>query len=300
MLPVLARQFVFNFKLFEKSVKFFLTISIKMAIKKNNTLLSSSESISLKGRMAMISGAASGIGKAISWRFAEAGSDLMLVDIDEKGLKKVKDELGSFEIKVQVFTADLSAKSVIDNLWNNLGDTIPDILVNNCGIYPSKNFLEIDQDFFDRVLDVNLASVFWMCQNFIKSRKNTGGIIVNTSSIESEVPFKDEMTHYSVSKSGVSALTRSLAHDYGRKGFRVNGIIPGVVKTPGIDNQIKLAVRKFDLSIIKAGLDYKNRLALGRLGKPDEIAKVVLFLCSDLASYVQGAMIPVDGGFLSS
>jgi NAD(P)-dependent dehydrogenase (short-subunit alcohol dehydrogenase family) len=271
-----------------------------MAIKKNNTLISSAYSLSQKGKTAMVSGAASGIGKAISWRFAESGSDLILVDIDEKGLKKVKDDLGSFDIKIQAFTADLSSKPIIDNLWNNLGNKIPDILINNSGIYPPKNYLEIEQDFYDRILDVNLSSVFWMCQNFIRTRKNSGGIIVNTSSIEAVVPFKDEMTHYCVSKSGVYALTRSLAHDYGIKGFRINGIIPGVVKTPGIDDQVKLAIRKINLNLIKAGLNYKSRLALGRLGKPDEIAKVVLFLCSDLASYVQGVMIPVDGGFLSS
>jgi NAD(P)-dependent dehydrogenase (short-subunit alcohol dehydrogenase family) len=271
-----------------------------MAIKKNEALLSSADSVSLKGKMTLVTGAASGIGKAVSWRFADSGSDLMLVDIDEKGLKKVKDDLASFNIKIQTFAADLSNKTIIDNLWNNLNGIIPEILVNNSGIYPSKNYLEIDQGFYDRVLDVNLASVFWMCQNFIKARKNQGGIIVNTSSIEAVVPFKDEMAHYSVSKSGVYALTRSLAHDYGRKGFRVNGVIPGVVRTPGIDNQIKMAVRKMDLNLFKTGLNYKSRLALGRLGKPDEIAKVILFLCSDLASYVQGVMVPVDGGFLCS
>jgi NAD(P)-dependent dehydrogenase (short-subunit alcohol dehydrogenase family) len=271
-----------------------------MANKKNGTLIGSAYSLSLKGKTTMVSGAASGIGEAISWRFAESGSDLILVDINEKGLKKVKDDMDTFNIKIQTFTADLSSKLIIDNLWNNLSPKIPDILINNSGIYPPKNYLEIDQDFYDRILDVNLASVFWMCQNFIRTRKNTGGIIVNTSSIEAVVPFKDEMTHYSVSKAGVYALTRSLAYDYGRKGFRINGIIPGVVKTPGIDNQIKRAIRKMNLNLFKTGLNYKSRLALGRLGKPDEIAKVVLFLCSDLASYVQGVMIPVDGGFLSS
>jgi NAD(P)-dependent dehydrogenase (short-subunit alcohol dehydrogenase family) len=271
-----------------------------MNLKDNKNLLSSADSVSLKGKVAMVSGAASGIGKAISWRFAESGSDLILVDIDEKGLKKVKDGLGCFNRNIQTFTADLSSKATIDSLWNNLNGKIPDILINNSGIYPSKDFLKIDQGFYDRVFDVNLASVFWMCQNFIRSRKNSGGIIVNTSSIEAVVPFKDEMAHYGASKSGVYSLTRSLAHDYGRKGFRVNGIIPGVVITPGIDNQIKMAIRKMDLDLFKTGLNYKSRLALGRLGKPDEIAKVALFLCSDLASYVQGVMIPVDGGFLSS
>ena len=127
-----------------------------------------------------------------------------------------------------------------------------------------------------------------------------GGIIVNTSSIEAVVPFKEEMSHYGISKSGVCALTRSLAHDYGKKGFRINGIIPGTIKTPGIDNLIKTAIKELRLDILKTGYNYKCRLAFGSLGKPDEVAKVMLFLCSDLASYVQGVMIPVDGGFLNS
>jgi NAD(P)-dependent dehydrogenase (short-subunit alcohol dehydrogenase family) len=108
------------------------------------------------------------------------------------------------------------------------------------------------------------------------------------------------MIHYSISKSGVYALTRSLAHDFGKAGFKVNGVIPGVVKTPGIYNVAKTAIKELRFDLIKTGYNYKSRLALGRLGEPDEIAKVIFFLCSGLASYVQGAMIPVDGGFLSS
>lgn len=271
-----------------------------MKYKTKKLPISSSDAISLKGRKTLISGAASGIGEALCWRFAEANSDLLIIDINERGLKKIKKELNIFDVKVEIFVADLSGKENIDGLWNSLDNNIPDILINNSGVYPPKDYLEIDQDFYDRVLGINLDSVFWMCQNFIKSRKNLGGIIVNVSSIEAIIPFKDAMVHYGVSKSGVYSLTRSLAHDYGRKGFRVNGIIPGVIKTPGIYGQIKTAIRKLDLNLFKTGLNYRNRLPIGRLGRPDEIAKVVLFLCSDLASYVQGIMIPVDGGFLSS
>jgi NAD(P)-dependent dehydrogenase (short-subunit alcohol dehydrogenase family) len=272
-------------------------------IKKLNNkeiLLSSAEAVSLKRKKSLITGAASGIGKAISWRFAESGSDLMLVDIDEKGLEKVKENLKSLNVEIQTYVADLSKKEAIDGFWNNLKEDAPNILINNCGIYPSKNYLEVEQSFYNKTLDINLNSVFWMCQNFIRIRKNTGGIIVNTSSIEAITPFKEDMSHYSISKSGVYALTRSLAHDYGRKGFRVNGVIPGTIKTPGIYSLVKTAIKSFKLDLLRTGYNYKNRLSLGRLGKPDEVAKVVLFLCSDLASYVQGAMIPVDGGFLSS
>lgn len=271
-----------------------------MRFRANREPVSISESISLEGKKTIVTGAASGIGEAICYRFAESGSDLLLVDIDGQGLERVKVGLGCFKIKVQVLTADLSIKAKVDELWVNMNEDIPDILVNNSGIYPPKDYLEIDEDFYEKVLRINLDSVFWMCQRFIKARGEYGGIIVNTSSIEAIIPFKDDMIPYSVSKSGVCSLTRSLAHDYGSKGFRINGIIPGVIKTPGIKNQVKKALREVDLGIFKKGLEFKSRLPIGRLGEPDEVAKVVLFLCSGLASYIQGAMIPVDGGFLSS
>jgi 3-oxoacyl-[acyl-carrier protein] reductase len=149
-------------------------------------------------------------------------------------------------------------------------------------------------------MDINLNSVFWMCQNFIKRRGKQGGIIINISSIEAILPFKEDLVQYSISKSGVIALTRSLARDYGRKGFRANVILPGAIKTPGTRGLAKDAIVNLRLDLMKTGYDFQQRLALGRWGNPDEVAKVALFLASDLASYVQGAMIPVDGGFLSS
>lgn len=256
--------------------------------------------IKLDGKKALVSGAASGIGKAISYRFAEAGSDLILIDINEKGLEEVKKYIGVFNHEVHIYKVNLSKKEEIDNLWEMIGNNAPEILVNNAGIYPFRDYLEVNEDFYNKTLEINLNSVFWMCQNFIRSRKNMGGIIINISSIEAIMPFKKDLAHYSISKSGVYSLTRSLARDYGRKGFRVNGILPGAIKTPGTESLVKMALRRLRLDLVKTGYDFNSRLALGRWGKPDEIAKVVIFLSSDLSSYIQGAMIPVDGGFLSS
>lgn len=271
-----------------------------MAINRNNEYLSSAACVSLTGCRALVTGAASGIGEAICCRFARSGADLLMIDINQKGLEKVKASLSSCEVEIETHVLDLSRKAAIDDFWESRKNHKPNILVNNSGIYPAKRYLDVDQEFYQQILNVNLSSAFWMCQDFIKARENRGGIIVNVSSIEAVTPFKEDMVHYSVSKSGVYALTRSLAHDYGKRGFRVNGIVPGVIKTPGIYQQAKAALKKLNLGLLKSGFKYKSRLAVGRLGQPDEIAKVVLFLCSDLASYVQGAMIPVDGGFLSS
>ena len=272
----------------------------KIGRRNTNILLELSKLISLEGKKTLISGAGSGIGRAIAKRFAEAGSDLILLDIDERGLCQTRDTIQKFTSRVSICKLDLSKKAQIDSLWEDFNDEIPDILINNAGIYPFKNYLELDEDELKKTMDVNLNSIFWMCQNFIKKRIKKGGIIVNLSSIEAILPFKGDLAHYSVSKAGVLALTRSLARDYGRNNFRINTILPGAIKTPGTDNLVKLAISRMKVKLIKTGYDFQNRLALGRWGNPDEVAKVALFLCSDLASYVQGAMLPVDGGFLSS
>ncbi|MBM3707662.1 MAG: SDR family oxidoreductase [Actinobacteria bacterium] len=272
----------------------------RIKIRKNTAQKDLYKSISLKGKKTLISGAASGIGRAISCRFAEAEADLVLLDIDEKGLQETKELLNIFNCNITTYKVDLSKKEEIDLFWENAGENLPDILINNAGIYPFKDYLKVDESFYAKTLEINLNSVFWMCQNFIRKRENIGGVVVNISSIEAVVPFKEDLAHYSISKSGVIALTRSLARDYGRKGFRVNGILPGAIKTPGTENLVKLAITRLQFNLIKTGINFKSRLALGRWGKPDEVAKVVLFLSSDLASYVQGVMIPVDGGFLTS
>jgi len=255
--------------------------------------------LSFKGKRTLISGAASGIGRAISLRFAEAGSDLILLDIDENGLNNIKEACMSYGCRVETYDTDLAKKESIDLLWENIAGDTPDIIINNAGIYPFKDYLEVDRSFYENTLDVNLNSVFWMCQNFIRRRGAKGGVIVNISSIEALIPFKIDLAHYSISKAGVMALTRSLARDYGRKGFRVNCILPGAIRTPGTDSLVKRAITKMQLHLIRTGIDFNARLTLGRWGKPDEVAKVILFIASDMASYVQGTMIPVDGGFLS-
>ncbi len=255
------------------------------------------ELISLKGRRALITGSASGIGEVMARRFAEAGAGLELVDIDFEGLKRVKDELSSFPVEVDVHGVDLAKKEEILELWGGLGDV--DVLVNNAGIYPERGFLELDEEFLDRVMEVNLKQVLWMSQHFIRRRLDRGGVIVNVASIEALLPFKEGLSHYAVSKAGVIALTRGLARDYGRQGFRVNAIIPGGIVTPGTMDFAK-EIYKLKLGLIKTGLEFRSRLPMARAGQPDEVARIALVLASELASYMTGALVAVDGGFLSA
>ena len=257
-----------------------------------------SELISLEGRKAIITGAASGIGRAMALRFAEAGANLVLVDVDMDGLRSLETETKG-NTAPELHRVDLSDKAAIDRFWESLEGGPPDTLVNNAGIYPFKDFLEIDEAFLRRVMDTNLNSVLWMSQHMIRRRIDHGGVIINVASIEALLPFIDNLSHYGASKAGVIALSRGLARDYGKKGFRVNVLVPGGIVTPGTMGVAK-SIANLNLGLIKSGLEFRQRLPLQRAGKPDEIALMALVLASDLSSYVNGAVIPVDGGFLSA
>ena len=258
-----------------------------------------SELISLQGKTALITGAAAGIGRAIAFRYAEAGADLILVDIDRPGMEGLKQELSAFSVDASIHHFDMANGKNIEALWEGLKEP-PDILVNNVGIYPPYNFTALKENIWQKVMDTNLNSTFRMCQRMIKKRVKTGGVIINIASIEAIIPFADNLTHYDVSKAGIIAFTRSLAKEYGKKNFKINAILPGGIDTPGTRAVAERIWRKFDVGLIPSGIKYQSRLPLGRRGKPDEVACIALFLASELSSYVQGALIPADGGFLSS
>ena len=258
-----------------------------------------SELVSLQGKRALITGSAAGIGRAMGYRFAEGGADLELVDIDKKGLGTVRKELLLFNHEINIHKVDISAKEEMDSLWEELSRKEPDILVNNAGVYPFRNFLEVDDAFLKTVMDINLQSAVLMCPYMIKRRLNRGGMIINVGSIEAILPFAEDLVPYNISKAGVIALTRALAKEYGKHGFRINVIIPGGITTPGTKAVAK-EITRFKLSLLKTGFEFKVGLPLSRGGQPDEVARVALFLANDLSSYVHGALIPVDGGFLSA
>jgi len=255
--------------------------------------------ISLRGKRALITGAAAGIGRAIAHRFAEAGADLDLVDIDEVSLADTKSDLAVYGVHVRTHVTDLSKGEQRKLLWEGIDGQGPDILVNNAGIYPFKQFLDVDDGFYKQVIETNLDAVYWMCQQMIRTRKKIGGVIINVASIEALIPFKDDLSHYSISKAGVIALTRALSKEHAKHGFRVNTILPGGIITRGT-KAAAMGIFRFKLGLIKTGIEFKQRLPIGRLGQPDEVACMALVLASDLASYVHGATIPIDGGFLAA
>jgi NAD(P)-dependent dehydrogenase (short-subunit alcohol dehydrogenase family) len=236
-----------------------------------------SELVSLDGRLALITGAAAGIGRAIACRLAEAGADLELVDLDAKKLETVRCELEPFKRSVHLHATDIASKQAIDSLWDGFGKRLPDILVNNAGIYPSEHFLNVGEAFYRKIMATNLDGVFWMCQRMIRERMGKGGVIVNIGSIEAILPFKADLAHYSVSKAGVVALTRALAREHGRHGFRVNAVLPGGIITPGT-KRVAQEIFQMKFELVKQGIDFRQRLPVGRLGSPDEVARIVLVL----------------------
>jgi NAD(P)-dependent dehydrogenase (short-subunit alcohol dehydrogenase family) len=263
---------------------------------KNRTI---AEMISLQGKRALITGAAAGIGKEIALRFAEAGATLDLVDLQASSLTTLAKKLSEKGADVRTYGTDVSSAEEIRMLWDEVGKPVPDILVNNAGIYPFKDFTDIDKDFVLKVMDTNLHSVTWNCYEMIQRRGKLGGVIVNMGSIEAILPFKEDLAIYSVSKAGVIALTRALAKEHARHGFRVNAIVPGGVVTQGTRAAAK-GVLQLRFGLLKTGWDFRQRLPAARFAQPDEVARMALVLASDLASYVHGTAIPVDGGFLSA
>ncbi len=256
------------------------------------------ELISLSGRRALVTGAAGGIGLAIARRLAEAGAELLLVDRDDAGLEKARQELAGYGAAVRTRALDLADPAAIAALWRELAGAEPEILVNNAGVYEFRDLLEADEAFYRRQMAVNLDAVYWMSRAFVAARRRSGGRLVNVGSIEAFLPFAPGLAHYDAAKLGVVALTRAIAREYAPQ-IRANVVVPGGIATEGVKKLRRRAIRNLELAKASIAHDFGRRLPMKRFGDPDEVARVVHFLVSDQSSYVTGAILAVDGGFLS-
>ncbi|MFC1952478.1 SDR family NAD(P)-dependent oxidoreductase, partial [Chloroflexota bacterium] len=174
-----------------------------------------------------------------------------------------------------------------------------DILVNNAGIYPRKSLEEMTGEDFQSVISVNLVGTF-LCSRYVAEAmisRQKGGCIINIASIEALHPSSTGMSAYDASKGGILMLTKSMARELGQHDIRVNAIAPGAIKTRGVLSHTSPSSDRAQLKELKFFL---SRIALGRMGNADDIARVALFLASDLADYITGDMIVVDGGYLVS
>jgi len=247
----------------------------------------------LDGRSAVVTGAGRGIGAAVAARLAEAGASVVAVDIDPAVEAAEDDGVVPFVVDV----CDLGAPEQIARCAIETFGGL-DIWVNNAGIYPTTPFLDLDESEWDRVLDLNLRATFRGALAAAKVMEGTsaGGVIINVAS-NAGMAAGPASAHYVASKHAVVGLTKSLAVDLAQFGIRAVGIAPGVTRTEGIRNAAK------DLHAAGWG-DFdayvERSTPLGRMAQPDEIARVVIFAVSDLASFVTGTTIVVDGGQLTS
>lgn len=269
-----------------------------------NTLPSLVQLINLKGKTAIVTGGAMGIGLGIARRLAEAGANIVIADFNnEAGLSAVK-ELKDAGAKAEFIKTDVSSeqdvKSATDFAVKTFGGI--DILVNNAGIYPNIPMLKITPEEFDKIISVNLRGLFMFTKKTaeIMITQGHGGKIINITSVDALHPSMVGLATYDASKHGAWGFTKNVALELAPHKIWVNCIAPGGISTPGVDSlQSKSPIS--DAPDMKKMLDsFLSHIPMHRMGEPDEIGKVALFLASDLSSYMTGSQVVVDGGVLLS
>lgn len=252
--------------------------------------------INLKDKVSIVTGGARGMGRTHALMLAEVGAKVAVSDILQEDCENVVQEIIKSGGEAIAIKCDISKKDEVDNMineviskWGKL-----DILVNNAGIAEFKPFLQMEESDWDRTIDINLKGYFLCSLAAAKEMaKNNSGVIVNIGSIamgQVGVGFPN-LVHYVSSKGGIAGMTEAMALDLASNNIRVNAIAPGVIETPMVD-PIKSDKNALD------GL--LQRLPMKRMGKPEEISSVVIFLCSEASSYMTGVTIPVDGGWLAT
>jgi len=243
----------------------------------------------LQEKVAVITGAASGIGAATARRFAAEGARLVLGDINEEEGESTAHALAKDGIEVFFVPTDVQDADAVDALMQAAVDRFGrlDILFNNAGVGGYGKTPDLDPEVWRSIIAIDLHSVFYGCRSAIPHmQRSGGGAIVNTASISGL--FGDYgLAAYNAAKGGVVNYTRTLAIDHARDNIRANAVCPGAIETPLIAPL---------LSMPKVVEEYGKLIPCGRIGKPEEVAAVVAFLASDDASYVTGTMITVDGG----
>jgi len=247
----------------------------------------------LDGKVAIVTGASRGLGRAIAEGLAEAGADIVLVATNEDLLRQVARGIEGLGRKVLVFPCDVTHDERLEELVSLTVDVFGhiDILVNNAGAterYPAEEF---PAEAFDHVIQVNLHSVFLLSQKVgrVMIRQRSGKVI-NIASVQSEVSGKN-ITAYAASKGGIRQLTRGLAMEWSKYGINVNAIGPGYFRTDMTEPLWQDPGRKEETL---------KRIPLGRWGNPEELKGIAVFLASGASDYMTGQIVYVDGGYLAS
>lgn len=239
-------------------------------------------------KVVIVTGAASGLGEATAVEFAKEGAKVVLSDVSDTG-KELSDKLNAEGYETTFIKADVSSEEQVKNLVTKTVDIYGklDVMFANAGINIEGQVDELEFDDWKKVLDINLTGVYFCDKYAIQQfkKQGTGGAIVNMGSIHSHVA-RSGLTAYSASKGGVKMLTQQIAAHYTKDGIRCNTICPAYIKTPLMET-VPEEVRQ----------QLESLHPIGRLGEPVEVAKAVLFLASDDASFISGTSLLVDGGY---
>ncbi len=250
----------------------------------------------LEGKVAIVTGGRRGMGRTHCLTLADAGARVVVSDIDKEDCEKVVEEIREKGGEAMAVECDISKKEEVDSMIEKVKEEFEgiDILVNNAGIVSFNNFFDLTEEEWRRVIDINLTGYFFCSKAAGEVMKNNGeGVIINIGSVamgQSGIGFPNALP-YVASKGGIAGMTEALALDLAPYNIRVNTIAPGIIETPMIDPV------KEDKEGMKALV---SRMPMKRMGRPEEISSVVLFLASDASSYMTGSIINVDGGWLST
>jgi len=241
-----------------------------------------------KDKRVIITGGTKGLGKAIALSFAREGAWVGInYSSDDKSASSTEAELKRLTTKFILLKADVSSGSSVRKMINNVLDQweYVDILVNNAGVIRDKLLMFLDEKDWDRVLEVNLKGTYLCSRAIIKTMiARRFGRIINITS-PSAITGRAGQTNYSASKGGIISFTKSLSKEMARLGITVNAVCPGIISTPMIENLDQ-----------ETKSDLLNMIPMGKFGKPEDIASMVLFLASEKAEYITGQILTVDGG----
>lgn len=247
----------------------------------------------LDNKTAVITGGGSGIGKSISMLFAKQGASVHIIELNEAAAQQTANEIKKDNGKVVIHAADVSDQNAIVNIFKAIGPI--NILINNAGIAHIGKAGNTSEADFDKVMLVNVKGVYNCIYAAIPQLQlSGGGVIINMASIAAWTGIPDRFA-YSTAKGAVAAMTLSVAKDYIHENIRCNSISPARVHTPFVDGFLKKNYPGNEAAMFEK---LSKTQPIGRMGKPEEVAHLALYLCSDEASFVTGCDYPIDGGFL--